>query len=96
MTRLDSRNALLARTIFASTCSDKRDTTLAPNLQAGGRRGQRRKDERGRSSAGGFAPRGIKSGHRCLTRNLCCTRAANQSAKLLRKIEVSRPALLFA
>jgi hypothetical protein len=59
MTRLDSLNALLARAIFASTWSDKRDTTLAPTLQAGARK------------VSGTKANGLKAGRRCLTRNLC-------------------------
>jgi hypothetical protein len=77
MTRLDSLNALLARAIFASTWSDKRDTTLAPTLQAGARKvsGTKTNDLKAQTPVPDAQP--------------VRTRAENQTAKRLRKTEVS-------
>src|SRR5262245_815822 len=84
MMRLESRNALLARAIFASTWSDNCATTLAPTRQAGCAQGSRdAKDERTsaspvRSALHGGLPGAQPLLHPCW----------NHSAKLLKKTEV--------
>jgi hypothetical protein len=84
MMRLESRNALLARAIFASTWSDKCATTLAPTVRAGARKARRTQ----KTNRLQLHPCDMLCAGACLTRSLCCTRGWNHSAKLLRKAEV--------
>src|SRR5262245_15649341 len=84
MMRLESRNALLARAIFASTWSDNCATTLAPTLQAGARKARGTQ----KTNRLQLPPCEVLCMGACLARSLCCTRARNHSAKPLRKTEV--------
>src|SRR5262245_15557514 len=83
MMRLESRNALLARAIFASTWSDNCATTLAPTVRAGARKARgTQKTNRLQLPPAMYLRGGLPHAQPLL--HPC----GNHSAKLLRKTEV--------
>src|SRR5262245_59985969 len=84
MMRLESRNALLARPIFASTWSDNCATTLAPTLQAAAHKARGTQ----KTNPLHLPPCEVLYMRAFLARSLCCTRPRHHSAKPLRKTEV--------